>query len=34
MNKICALVGVGPGLGLAIARRVGREGYQMALLAS
>jgi NADP-dependent 3-hydroxy acid dehydrogenase YdfG len=33
MNKICALVGVGPGLGLAIARRFGREGYHMALLA-
>ncbi|MCC3415079.1 MULTISPECIES: SDR family NAD(P)-dependent oxidoreductase [unclassified Microcoleus] len=33
MNKICALVGVGPGLGLALARRFGLEGYQMALLA-
>ncbi|MCC5602121.1 SDR family NAD(P)-dependent oxidoreductase [Nostoc favosum] len=32
-NKICAVVGVGPGLGFAIAKKFGREGYQIALLA-
>ncbi len=30
---VCALVGAGPGLGLAIAQTFGREGYQIALLA-
>lgn len=33
MSKVCAVVGVGAGLGLAIAQRFGREGYQLALLA-
>jgi short-subunit dehydrogenase len=33
MSKVCALVGAGAGLGLAIAQRFGREGYQLALLA-
>jgi NAD(P)-dependent dehydrogenase (short-subunit alcohol dehydrogenase family) len=32
-QKVCALVGAGAGLGLAIAQRFGREGYQLALLA-
>jgi short-subunit dehydrogenase len=32
-NKVCAVVGAGPGLGAAIARRFGREGYHLALLA-
>ncbi|HEY9626810.1 MAG TPA: SDR family NAD(P)-dependent oxidoreductase [Coleofasciculaceae cyanobacterium] len=32
-QKVCALVGAGAGLGLAIAQRFGREGYQIALLA-
>lgn len=32
-QKVCALVGVGAGLGLAIAQRFGRAGYQLALLA-
>lgn len=32
-HKVCALVGAGAGLGLAIAQRFGREGYQLALLA-
>jgi NADP-dependent 3-hydroxy acid dehydrogenase YdfG len=31
--KVCAVVGAGVGLGLAIAQRFGREGYQLALLA-
>lgn len=33
MSKVCALVGAGAGLGLAIAQRFGRENYQLALLA-
>ncbi|MEZ4380733.1 MAG: SDR family NAD(P)-dependent oxidoreductase [Nannocystaceae bacterium] len=32
-TKLCAIVGVGPGLGLAIARRFAREGYTLALVA-
>lgn len=30
---VCAVVGVGPGLGLALCRRFGREGYPVAMLA-
>jgi len=33
MAKICAVVGAGPGIGLGVARRFAREGYQVALLA-
>lgn len=33
MSKICAVVGVGPGIGLAVAKRFAREGYTLALLA-
>ena len=29
---VIAIVGVGPGLGLSIARRFGREGYAVALI--
>lgn len=32
-NKTIAVVGAGPGLGLSIARRFGREGYRAALIA-
>jgi NAD(P)-dependent dehydrogenase (short-subunit alcohol dehydrogenase family) len=32
-TKIAAVVGVGPGLGAAVARRFAREGYRVALLA-
>ncbi|MCC6552137.1 MAG: SDR family NAD(P)-dependent oxidoreductase [Polyangiaceae bacterium] len=32
-SGVCAVVGAGPGLGLAIARRFGREGFRVALLA-
>lgn len=32
-DKICAIVGAGPGVGLAVARRFGREGFRLALLA-
>ncbi|HEY0783693.1 MAG TPA: SDR family NAD(P)-dependent oxidoreductase [Thermoanaerobaculia bacterium] len=32
-SKICVVVGVGPGLGLAVAKRFGREGYLVALVA-
>lgn len=32
-KKVCTIVGVGPGLSLAIARRFAREGYQLSLLA-
>lgn len=31
--KVCALVGIGPGLGLALARRFGREGFRVGLIA-
>lgn len=33
MANVCAIVGVGPGIGLAVARRFGREGYRLALMA-
>lgn len=32
-EKTCAIVGAGPGVGLAVARRFGREGYRLALVA-
>ena len=32
-NKTCVVVGVGPGLGLGVARKFGREGYRVALIA-
>lgn len=32
-KKVCVVVGVGPGLGLAVADRFGREGYHLALMA-
>jgi NAD(P)-dependent dehydrogenase (short-subunit alcohol dehydrogenase family) len=32
-SKVCAVVGVGPGLGASIARRFAREGYAVALMA-
>src|SRR6185295_7655594 len=32
-SKICVVVGAGPGLGLAVAKRFGREGYLVALVA-
>lgn len=32
-QPVCAIVGAGPGLGMAIARRFGREGFLLALLA-
>ena len=32
-NKVCAVIGVGPGNGTALARRFAREGYRVALLA-
>lgn len=32
-DEVCAVVGVGPGLGLALARRFGSEGFRVALLA-
>jgi NADP-dependent 3-hydroxy acid dehydrogenase YdfG len=32
-HKICAIVGVGQGLGLAIAHRFGQAGYAIAMLA-
>ncbi len=32
-NKVCAVVGVGPGNGAALGRRFSREGYAVALLA-
>jgi len=32
-KKVCVVVGVGPGMGLAVARRFGREGFEVALLA-
>jgi NAD(P)-dependent dehydrogenase (short-subunit alcohol dehydrogenase family) len=33
MKPVCAVVGVGPGNGAALARRFAREGYAVALLA-
>jgi NAD(P)-dependent dehydrogenase (short-subunit alcohol dehydrogenase family) len=33
MNQVCVIVGVGPGMGLAVARRFGREGFQLGLIA-
>ncbi len=32
-NKVCTIVGAGPGLSLAVARRFAREGYSISLLA-
>jgi short-subunit dehydrogenase len=32
-NKVCTIVGAGPGLSLAVARRFAREGYAISLLA-
>ncbi|GGX92920.1 short-chain dehydrogenase/reductase [Litchfieldella qijiaojingensis] len=32
MNKVCAIIGIGPGNGLALARRFTREGYDVAML--
>lgn len=32
-QEICAVVGVGPGIGLAVAKRFGQEGYRLALIA-
>ncbi len=32
-SKICTVVGIGPGLGFAIAKKFGQEGYQIAMLA-
>lgn len=32
-NRVCVVVGVGPGIGLAVARRFAREGLRIALLA-
>ncbi len=32
MNRVCAIVGIGPGNGLALVRRFTREGYQVAML--
>lgn len=31
-QEVCAIVGTGPGLGLALARRFGQEGYKLALV--
>ncbi len=33
LAKTCVVVGVGPGLGLALCRRFGREGFKVAMLA-
>ena len=30
---VCVVVGVGPGIGQAVARRFGREGYSLGLIA-
>lgn len=32
-KKLCTLIGAGPGMGLAIARRFGQEGFRVALMA-
>ncbi len=31
-NKVCAIAGVGPGMGLALCRRFGREGFHIAMI--
>lgn len=33
MEKVCAVIGVGPGNGLALVQRFSREGYEVAMLA-
>ena len=33
-NPVIVVVGAGPGLGASVARRYGREGYDVALLSS
>ena len=33
LRKLCVIAGVGPGMGMAIARRFKREGFELALLA-
>jgi NAD(P)-dependent dehydrogenase (short-subunit alcohol dehydrogenase family) len=33
VSDVCAVIGAGPGIGLAVARRFGREGMKVALLA-
>jgi short-subunit dehydrogenase len=33
MNKVCVIFGAGSGLGISVARRFGREGYRIALVA-
>ena len=33
LAKVCAVVGVGPGLGLSLCRRFGQEGFKVAMLA-
>lgn len=32
-DKVCAIVGAGPGISMAVAQRFGREGYKIALIA-
>ncbi len=32
-EKICVVIGVGPGIGLAVAKRFGKEGYHLVLMA-
>jgi len=32
-NEVCVIVGAGPGIGLAVARRFGKEGFRLALIA-
>ena len=31
-NEVCVVIGAGPGMGIAVARRFGREGFRLALL--
>ena len=33
LAKVCAVIGVGPGLGLSLCRRFGQEGFKVAMLA-